>query len=350
MFFKQPKGKFSMKLNNKLIGLALSGGGIRATVFHLGVLKYLAREKLFDRIVSISSVSGASLCIGAVFAVNGNKWCTGDEFLSCVLPRVCEIILSNDIEKSALRRLPVSPLYWRNRVEIIADMLEKKWGITGTLQDLPRFPYWEINCTTYETGRSFRIRRDYMGDYILGYTQNPDLPISRMMAASAGFPVLIGPYTLRTGSMCWTADKQGKCEEVTLDPAITLWDGGVYDNLGLEALYKIGRGLDSEIDFLIASDASPPINYQKRKGSMSFANMKRLLDIAMFQVGALRQRDFLAYVVNEGNGLYLPIGDCDYPTTLLTPTAKNFEMLLERGFAATESAVKSGTVTSTGPA
>jgi NTE family protein len=328
-----------MKLNNKLIGLALSGGGIRATVFHLGVLKYLAQEKLFDRIVSISSVSGASLCIGAIFAANNNKWCSGDEFLSRVLPRVREIILTRDIEKSSLRRLPVAPAYWRNRVEIIADTLEKKWGVCGTLQDLPKFPYWEINCTTYETGRSFRIRRDYMGDYILGYTQNPNLRISRMMAASAGFPVLIGPYTLCTKAMRWTKDKYGKGEEVTLDPRITLWDGGVYDNLGLEALYKIGEGLDSEIDFLIASDASPPIHYQKRKGSMSFANMKRLLDIAMFQVGALRRREFMARMVSKGDGLYVEIGDCDYPTTLLAPSEKNFDMLLKRGFAAMKSAI-----------
>jgi len=51
-----------MKLNNRLIGLALSGGGIRAAVFHLGVLKYLAEAGLFERIVSISSVSVVSLC------------------------------------------------------------------------------------------------------------------------------------------------------------------------------------------------------------------------------------------------------------------------------------------------
>ncbi|MCL2637341.1 MAG: patatin-like phospholipase family protein [Oscillospiraceae bacterium] len=334
-----------MQLKNKLIGLALSGGGIRATVFHLGVLKYLAQARLFERIVSISSVSGASLCIGAIFAANGNKWCTGDEFLCRVLPRVREIILHNDIEKSALRRLPVSPIYWRNRVEIIAEMLEKKWGICGTLQDLPRFPYWEINCTTYETGRSFRIRRDYMGDHTLGYTQKPNLPISRMMAASAGFPVLIGPYTLKTGNMRWTADKHGCGEELCLAPKITLWDGGVYDNLGLEALYKIGKGMDSEIDFLIVSDASPPLNYQKRRGSMSFTNMKRLLDIAMYQVGALRRRDFFASVVSKGGGWYLPIGDCDYPTTLLAPTAANFDMLLERGYSACESAKESANLT-----
>jgi NTE family protein len=176
-----------------------------------------------------------------------------------------------------------------------------------------------------------------MGDYVLGYTRKPDLPISHVVAASAGFPVLIGPYILKTKGTRWTMDKWGN-EEARVAPEYTLWDGGVYDNLGLEALYKIGRGLDREIDFLIVSDASPPINYQKRKGSMSFTNMKRLLDISMFQVGALRRRDFMAYVAEQGDGMYVSIGDCDYPTTLKTPTDRDFNMLLTRGYESVEKA------------
>ncbi|MCL2036337.1 MAG: patatin-like phospholipase family protein [Oscillospiraceae bacterium] len=182
----------SMNVNTCRIGLALSGGGTRAAIYHLGVLKYLAESGLYERITSISSVSGASLCIGAIFAACGNKWPKGDVFLEETLGKVREIMLACDIQKSALRRLPFYPQYWNKRVEIIAEMLEQRWGIKGTLQDLPVFPdspYWEINCTTYETGGSFRIRRDYMGDSHIGYTQNPDLPISRMIAASAGFPV-----------------------------------------------------------------------------------------------------------------------------------------------------------------
>jgi len=349
---------------NKRIGLALSGGGIRAAVFHLGVLKYLAEAGLFDRVVNISSVSGASLCIGAIFAVNNNKWSTGKAFLRDVLPSVREIILSNDIEISALLRLPFTPKYWRNRVELIADMLEKKWGIKGTLQDLPQAPHWEINCTAFETGGGFRIRRDYMGDYLIGYTQNPTLPVSRMIAASAGFPVLIGPYTLKTKGMRWTKDKWGNDREIKVAPKYTLWDGGVYDNLGLEALYKIGRGLDKEINYLLASDASAPITYQKRRGTMSFSNMKRLLDISTYQVNSLRSRDFLAYAVEKGDGMFLKIGltadkiakgfgvserqaeplvkKClsfeetgyvrDYQTTLKTPSEHDFDLILRHGY------------------
>jgi NTE family protein len=110
----------NLDFSKKRIGLALSGGGMRAAVFHLGVLKYLARVGLYDSITAISSVSGASLCIGAILAANSNKWCSGRVFLDSTLPAVREKMLGSDIQKSALRRLPFSAKYWFNRV----------WGIS----------------------------------------------------------------------------------------------------------------------------------------------------------------------------------------------------------------------------
>ncbi|MCL2070870.1 MAG: patatin-like phospholipase family protein [Oscillospiraceae bacterium] len=338
--------------NNKIgrIGLALSGGGMRAAIYHLGVLKYLSEAGLFDNVTSVSSVSGASLCIGALFAINNNKWPSGEMFYNETLPKIREMMLSHDIQKTALSRLPFSPRYWRNRVEIIADVLEKKWGINGTLQDLPgyedcpRCPFWEINCTTFETGERFRVRRDFMGDRLIVYTVDPNLPISRMIAASAGFPVLIGPYTLKTKNMRWTNDKNGKGDEVAVNPKYTLWDGGVYDNLGLEALYKIGRNfpqsdklinnMDNEIDFLVVSDASAAITFKEYKKTASLSNMKRLLDISLNQVYALRRREFHASVTEKGKGLYLQIGDevRHYPTTLSTPCEHDFDRILLNGY------------------
>jgi len=56
------------------IGLALSGGGVRALVFHLGVLKRLAQENLLEEITQISSVSGGSLGTGLIYNLNDLKW------------------------------------------------------------------------------------------------------------------------------------------------------------------------------------------------------------------------------------------------------------------------------------
>ncbi len=42
------------------IGLALSGGGYRAAVFHLGLLSYLNRVDLLKQVKMISTVSGGT--------------------------------------------------------------------------------------------------------------------------------------------------------------------------------------------------------------------------------------------------------------------------------------------------
>lgn len=321
------------------IGLALSGGGIRAAIFHLGVLEYLAEVGLFGKITSISSVSGASLCIGLIFAANKNNWPTAGAFVKDIQPQVRRLILEENIQRAALIRLPFYPRKWRHRVEMLADMLEKKWGIKGNLQNLPPFPFWEINCTTFETGNRFRFRRDYMGDQKIGYVQNPNLPISHLIAASAAFPVLIGPYILKTDGLCFTADKQGKHPVNSIANHYTLWDGGVYDNLGLDALHKIGKGLDSEINFLIVSNASASIGHQHR-GRPS-RNARRLLDIAMSQIDSLRTQDFISSVVHKQKGLHLKIGynpenklARNYPTTLNSPSVKDFELIFANGYEA----------------
>jgi len=350
--------------SNRKIGLALSGGGIRACIFHLGVLQCLAEQQLLNRVASLSSVSGASLCIALIFSAAGNRWPSDEAYLETVLPEIRRRVLSSDIELSALLHMPFAPWLWRNRVQLIARAMERKWSINGNLQDLPDAPYWEINCTTFETGKSFRIRKDYMGDHRLGYTQRPNLKIADMAAASAGFPILIGPYRLDMTRHAWSRDKHGKEPFIPARRRCSLWDGGVYDNLGLEALYKIGRGLDDEIQFLIVSNASGTSGDAEHSFLHPLRNLHRLLDIALEQVGALRTRDITASVMEKGNGVYLRIGDTaaeiaaacgapkdiadtlarqcmpaadarrarHYPTTLRTPSAADYDLLLRHGY------------------
>jgi len=104
--------------------------------------------------------------------------------------------------------------------------------------------------------------------------------------------------------------------------------------LGLEALYKIGRGLDHEIDFIIVSDASAKMGFQKHRRFASLSNMKRLLDISLEQVHSLRKREFRAAVAEQGLGVYLRIGEQAgrYHTTLHTPCETDFNMILYDGY------------------
>ena len=331
-------------MDKKRIGLALSGGGMRAALFHMGVLKYIAEKEKFAEITSISTVSGASLVIAVIFAIAG-KWPSGQEYLNA-LPAIRQLILEHNIQRAALRRLPFSPHFWRKRVKLLAKVLEEKWQIHGNLQDLPTFPFWEINCTTFETGSNFRFRRDYMGDAKIGYVQRPLLPISHVIAASSAFPVLIGPHILETSGLKFTKEKHGG-PLMEVSPRYTLWDGGVFDNLGMEALTSPQGGLDEEIDYLIVSNAGQELRWQKRQGNISIANLRRLLDISMNQVNRLREEQLLSTIVKHGQGMYVKIGTatkgisakelsriCQYPTTLNSPSGFDFDLLLRHGYEA----------------
>jgi predicted acylesterase/phospholipase RssA len=55
------------------LGLALAGGGFRASLFHLGVLHRLAELDLLRRVQVLSTVSGGSI-IGAVYALRLKRW------------------------------------------------------------------------------------------------------------------------------------------------------------------------------------------------------------------------------------------------------------------------------------
>lgn len=62
-----------MTKNNKIIGLALSGGGYRAAAFHVGTLKALNKLGLLKDIDVISSVSGGSIT-AAYYALNKDNF------------------------------------------------------------------------------------------------------------------------------------------------------------------------------------------------------------------------------------------------------------------------------------
>ena len=358
-----------MNLKNQKIGIALSGGGIRAIVYHLGILKWLAESGFLESITYISSVSGGSLCVGLIYAHNDKKWPSSQQYLEQVLPRIEEVIMDSDIQISSLLRM--FPFWMHRKVNLLAKVIGKKWGVSGTMSDLGEIPVWCANCTTYETGKRFGISQNRMGDIVVGYAEGHELPISDAMAASAGFPILIGPYALRRDKYCWNAsgfEPKTLAFNTRLPDGrnFHLWDGGVFDNLGLEAFFHIsdspsGGHLSKGINYIIVSNAGAPSGFKRRVFS---SNPRRLLDIAMDQVGALRIRSITNHMRRQSNGLYFQIGDSasrilrnaaidpadikqiiaeslpehraayvkNYSTTLRRPTKADFRMILRHGY------------------
>jgi NTE family protein len=152
-----------------------------------------------------------------------------------------------------------------------------------------------------------------MGDYASGYVASPRLPLADAMAASAAVPGLIGPLVLDTKRYEWSQFAPGA---TTLSPAnapsfrrIHLWDGGVYDNLGVEALFKAEGGgvYRDEYNFLLVSDGSSPL---RPKSASPFGGALRLIDVATSQIRALRSRSLVDHFRTQQNsGAYLRLGN-----------------------------------------
>ena len=285
------------------IGLALSGGGMRASLFHFGVMARLADEGLLENVVAISTVSGGSLGTGLVYSANGNRWPTSEEYRK-VVPRLRHIATTVNLQQSYMSRLLRSPLsLFRARAGDISKLMQELWGITVRLNELPTAPYWLINATCYETGVNWRFAPDQMGDYIFGYTANPAIPLADAMAASGAFPGLIGPLMLDVRPFRWTPFGKDTARP-PLYSKVSLWDGGVYENLGVEPLFKPGSGYRYDVDFLITSDAGAT------PGGEPYSFLKsgyRMISLATNQVRSLRARMVVAHLQEGNPGSYLQI-------------------------------------------
>ena len=295
------------------VGLALSGGGFRATVFHLGALARLAEEGRLEDVSFLSTVSGGSLCVGLIYACSDFAWPSSSAFLECVIREARDLLTTQDLQFGLMGRVLRSPLrLFATRADDLSLLLKNRWRVTASLSALPQHPRWMINATCYETGKCWRFEPSRMGDYVFGYTHDTDIPLSDALAASAGFPGLIGPLVLDTRPRSWFKYRErGTCTVTEPgEPAFSrlhLWDGGVYDNLGLESLHNFEEGWREGVDFLIVSDGCDRLKPQRRRPWK--APMRMIRGIMMDQIRSLRCRAIRERLANHGDpGSLLQVG------------------------------------------
>lgn len=355
-----------MKRNGLKIGLALSGGGMRAIIFHLGVLKYLAEKKLLENVEYVSSVSGGSITLALMYTNNNMHWVSSDEYIDRVLPSIRRMILSEDIERRFILRSIIDiPHILDTKCKKLANTMKIFWGMNGKLGELPKNPRWDINAVTYETGKRFFFSQERCGDNRIGYFYGEELDIAEAVAASAGFPILIGMYELKRDNFEWF-DRYGEKKIEPSKGKLHLWDGGIYDNLGLEPIFQRILREDEKVNYYIVSDAGAGskefVVYRKIFGRVRA--LKRLLDISMEQVDSLNSRFYKEYIEREKNGVYIRIGESAfeilkdremegwrklkrinnslgikecrwaecYPTNLKKPKEEEFDKLLRHGY------------------
>ncbi|MFE5563026.1 patatin-like phospholipase family protein [Streptomyces sp. NPDC056544] len=210
------------------VGIALSGGGFRATLSALGFVRLLADAGLLPRLRYASSVSGGSITNGFL----ATTWPSLRErgfgsaaFDELVVEPVVERVSSRSLKGELVRGL------WRTlgpatRTDLLARRLDE-WFFQGTeLEHLDPEVRWIVSAANLTTGVRFGFERDVYGDYTTGLapTAGTDVKLSLAVAASAAVPGAFPPVVLnRSPFPCATHDP-------------TLLDGGTYDNTALEAI------------------------------------------------------------------------------------------------------------------
>jgi NTE family protein len=245
------------------IGVCLSGGGFRAALYGLGVVRYLAEAGLLAQVRVVSAVSGGSVAA----AVLADRWpalaadgFSLDAFLREVDGPFHRAVTSHNMRNAAVARWAGRRLTFRGRSRgsAMGDVLVRELLRCGRVVDLDPALQVVITSTDLTTGRAFRVSRDFIGSYDYGYHEVPDrLSLGHAVAASAAVPVLFPPQHLRTDGFGLRG----------APPLLSLVDGGVYDNLGLEWFQGWGSGRPAaarNVDFIIVVDASGPLTAQAR--------------------------------------------------------------------------------------
>lgn len=284
------------------IALALSGGGTRAACFHLGLLLRLAHEDLLERVTEVSTVSGGSLMVAALFSKAGNRWPSSREFRRVFYPALRAELTKKDLFSVGALLSPAALLRYHfrllnRRASVLASRLSSEWGVHGRLADLPDTPRWWISAASFETGKNWRFSKREMGDWKFGRHYSPDVSIADAAAASAAVPYVIGAVHLAVPPDGWyRTDPVTRGAKEAIRPShkvVRIWDGGAYDNLGLEALVKAGKP-SADYDFLICSDASGVLEAPVGGGILHLLKgnlaAPRLFDLMGDQVRALRSR------------------------------------------------------------
>lgn len=280
------------------LGVSLSGGGYRATAFHLGTLKKLHAMKILEKTAIISTISGGSIT-GAYYCLNKDNFPEFEKSLYEKL-QTKNVIKKVLLSWTFLQLLLVAAIFlvpafyflfgspaWlfpvlfalfvfvllkfqfhifpvSKRIEKIYDQFffNKK-----TLNDLPDSPVLVLGSTNLQTARAFTFSKIWMQDSTYQY-MNPRItfkagafPLARAVMASSCVPFAFTPIMI--DRKFFTNEEDAK----KVHPVLV--DGGVYDNQGIHKIMQQGQYACSTI---ITSDAG-----SGSSGESKFSNTISLL-------------------------------------------------------------------------
>lgn len=341
------------------VGLALSGGGYRAAIYHIGTFKALKKMNLLDKIDVISTNSGGSIT-GACYSLNSNDFDKFEETLvSGVQKSVVAKIITHPrffIPVTLIIGSIVTSIYllfttvaWINIIiwpilifcilyaqyellpisRIIESIYDKLFFKKATLKDLSKTVQTTINSTNLSTGRIFHFSAKRMGDSTYDFRDEKDaiyfdhknFPVARAVMASSCVPFAFTPVKI---------DKiffYNKNQYSEIKPRLV--DGGVYDNQGIHKLTFYNNA--SYCKNVIISDAGNKLAVKE-----NYRNMLTLL-IRTSEVFMARIKNF--QMMNNLYRVPLPTDSNVAYQSLgfdLSNSVKEFMEMLKKGYIATD--------------
>ncbi len=297
--------------SRKGIGLCLSGGGYRATLFHMGALRRLNELGVLanPQLRTVSSVSGGS--ISSAFLALGFGWPlthvvpTGEWNAKFAGP--LRTFTRQDIRTGAFFR---SFLPGKTAVTELAksydEALRRLSGEPAPvkLSVVPRRPEFIFCATDLSFGVNWESTARRIGDYQAGYVPTPDSwTVGLAVAASSCFPPVFQPLYVPFTLGQWRDGDAQSADEATWRAAmqnLRLTDGGDYDNMGLEPVWKNHA-------FVLVSDAGGLFDFQADRDILW--RIQRYQAVQELQSRALRKRWLIAsFDENSMDGAYWGVG------------------------------------------
>ena len=361
------------------VGLALSGGGFRASFYHLGVLARLAELDLLRHVEVLSCVSGGSI-VGACYwlalrrRLIDPKPLDGEDYIGLVKDVMARFLSAVETDIRAAVQPSIPSVIWRllsgekgaMDPERTAQALEEhfygplmdgkkpiymhdlpftpadhKESLTGSRDFHPgkhnwlrehKVPVLVLNATTVNTGHAWQFTPTWMGESPWAIHEAADsierlewswyepgagwkMELGRAVAASACVPFAFAPL---------------KIGEAYKDVHLRLVDGGVHDNQGTVSLLALN------CNALLVSDAcgqlaleAKPMSGLKGLGSYALRSMDTLMErvrLANYSDLAARKR---AGLLRDLIFIHMKAG-LDADTIRLPFSQESYELQRER--------------------
>jgi NTE family protein len=305
-------------------GLCLSGGGYRAMLFHAGALWRLNQLGLLPKLARISSVSGGSISAAAL----AQSWSRLD-FDPTGAARRFEAEFVAPVRELAGRTIDatatISGVLGPGSVadKVVAAYTKHLFG-DRTLQDLPDRPRFVINASNVQSKALWRFSKPYMRDWRVGEVKSPNIPLAVAVAASSAFPPFLSPLEMDLRESDFTPASGFDLQKPPFTTQVVLTDGGVYDNLGLETVWKKYKTvLVSDGGGMTDAEADPKRDWAQ--------HAYRVLNLIDNQVRSLRKRQVVGSFASKlRQGCYwstwVNVRDFKLPDALDCPFEKTQEL------------------------